>query len=251
MRGNEIGSGGNGVVYSVVDRITGIGLVAKQVKTDLISEALNNYQLTYRGRNVDFADNSIPLVRSYGVKKGDDGNVYIIFERAGGQTLHDILSERKRLPLTEALDIVIKICDALVLIKEQKMVHGDIKPENIFYDAKTGTIKIIDFGQAVSAGEKAKKGTLLFSSPEQVEQGKIDEKADVFSTCLTLVELLNGKNGFLRQRRELMINAAFESQFIPRDVATVLFKAARPTKEGRSTLEQFRSDLIKLRDSYC
>ncbi|OGC11095.1 hypothetical protein A3K48_00995 [candidate division WOR-1 bacterium RIFOXYA12_FULL_52_29] len=253
VRGGEIGSGGNGVVFSVTDRITGISLVAKQIRTNLEAlkaEAIANYQLTYLGRKVDFADTSFPLTRSYGVKKGDDGNVYLIFERASGRTLHEIIGERKRLPLNEALDIAIKICDALIIIKEEKMVHGDIKPENIFYDARTGAIKIIDFGQAVLSGEKGKKATLLFSSPEQTRQDKVDEKADVFSACLTLVELLNGKNGFLRQRREQMINAEFTSPHIPRDLTDCLYKAAHPFHEQRSTLEQLRAGLIELRKKH-
>ncbi|MBU1616961.1 MAG: protein kinase [Candidatus Margulisbacteria bacterium] len=253
VRGGEIGSGGNGIVFNVTDRITGISLVAKQIKTNLEAlkaEAIANYQLTYLGRMVNFADTSFPLARSYGVKKGDDGNAYLIFEKVSGQTLFDILREKKRLPLAEALDIAVKICDALIMIKEEKMVHGDIKPENIFYDAKTGAIKIIDFGQAVLSGEKGKKATLLFSSPEQTKQDKVDEKADVFSTCLTLVELLNGKNGFLRQRREQMINAEFTSPHIPRDLADCLYKAAHPAREQRSTLEQLRAGLIELRKKY-
>ena len=92
-----------------------------------------------------------------------------------------------------------QLADALEYTHEHNVVHRDIKPSNIFID-KYGDVKLMDFGIAkikdaisiTSSGTQI--GTLLYMSPEQVQDSKhIDYRTDIYSLAITFVHLLTGK----------------------------------------------------------
>ena len=95
-----------------------------------------------------------------------------------------ILQERITL-----LDWFTQLSSAVMFIHEQGYSHRDIKPANIFFD-QAGTIKLGDFGLATNSSQNhtTSVGTRLYSSPEQLNQKKYDQKTDIFPL---------GKNVFL------------------------------------------------------
>ena len=80
------------------------------------------------------------------------------------------------------LDWFIQLCDAVMFIHSRGYSHRDIKPSNVFFD-QTDTVKLGDFGLATESSfqtQTTSVGTRLYSSPEQLEQKKYNQKTDIF-----------------------------------------------------------------------
>ena len=153
----------------------------------------------------------------------DIGPNYLVMEYVEGTVL------RGPLPVTQALNYAVQICDALDAAHKKGIVHRDLKPANILV-TKSG-IKLLDFSlakiaptkialtksSASKAGQSADPpidatlsmaltgkneivGTLFYMSPEQLQaQGtgaEVDARSDIFSFGLVLYEMLTGKRAF-------------------------------------------------------
>jgi serine/threonine-protein kinase len=124
---------------------------------------------------------------------------YIVMEWVPGQLLRQIMAESGKMPQERAIDLVLKICQALEHIHSHGVIHRDLKPENIMID-ENDNIKIIDFGISANSGARritfAKlsdtMGTPDYISPEQVKGGRGDARSDVYALGVMLYEMLTG-----------------------------------------------------------
>ena len=132
----------------------------------------------------------------------DSGLWYFAMEYVEGETLHDILEDKGRLPGGRVITIGIAMAKALTCASEHDIVHRDIKPENILI-SRTGEIKLADLGlakrfdrsSAALTRAGATVGTPFYISPEQA-QGKsnqVDLRSDLYSLGCTLFHLLTGQ----------------------------------------------------------
>jgi eukaryotic-like serine/threonine-protein kinase len=159
---------------------------------------------------------------------GDDGDIsYIAMELLSGCDLKDYTPKDKLLPVSETLEAIAKVAEALDYAHQQGIVHRDIKPANIMR-LKDGTIKVTDFGIArITSQSKTATGTVMgtpsYMSPEQLAGHKVDGRADLFSLGVTLYELLTG-----------------EKPFTGESVATLMFRIANAP---HAIITQARVDL--------
>ncbi len=126
---------------------------------------------------------------------------YTITEFATHGSLRDRLHKLKGQPLAqpEALEILRQIGEGLQFAHDHKIVHSDIKPENILFNA-SNTVRISDFDiartlrrantQTASAG-----GTPAYMAPEQF-QGKVRKESDQYALGCIAYELLTGQRAF-------------------------------------------------------
>ena len=128
-----------------------------------------------------------------------DGRPCILMEYLEGDDLKALMKSGRRFKKDELIKWWDQIADALTYTHDKGIVHRDIKPSNIFLDKK-GNIKLLDFGiakikESISMTQTgAMMGTLLYMSPEQVEDSKhIGPKSDIYSLAVTFVHLLTGK----------------------------------------------------------
>ena len=125
---------------------------------------------------------------------------YIAMELIDGQSLSELLKEKKTLPVENVVDIGIQLAQALDYAHKRGIVHRDVKPGNIMMVKGTNTIKVADFGICrIEGGDTTQKtqvgdvlGTPNYMSPEQVLGQKVDSRSDLFSAGVVLFQLLTG-----------------------------------------------------------
>lgn len=133
---------------------------------------------------------------------GQEGDrFFIAMEFLGGQTLRDTIKARGALPVKDAVDITLQLCEALALAHQNNIVHRDVKPENVQI-LPGGHVKLTDFGIARIMSEPSITangqvfGTPSYMSPEQVSGRNIDGRSDIFSLGVLLYEMLTGQKPF-------------------------------------------------------
>jgi hypothetical protein len=128
----------------------------------------------------------------------DDDRPYIVMEHVEGGTLDDRLSQRRRsLDRDEALHFLGQLCEGLAHAHAKKLVHRDIKPQNLLLRDSDDCLKITDFGIARAAEETTRLtrpgkviGTDRYMAPEQLADGKITPATDVYACGVVADDLL-------------------------------------------------------------
>jgi serine/threonine protein phosphatase PrpC len=137
------------------------------------------------------------------IKVPNKSRPYIVTEYLEGKPLSTVLNEVRPLPIQDAVQIASYICGALAHMHENKVVHRDLKPQNIMI-CEDGTLRIIDFGIAKStemrrltfAGFTPAMGTPDYMAPEQVKGKRGDERTDIYSLGAVLYEMTTGSVPF-------------------------------------------------------
>jgi hypothetical protein len=127
----------------------------------------------------------------------------LIMEYVDGPTLGALLRECTELLDLDLVATVIKdVAAALEHAHENQVLHLDIKPDNILIDHK-GQLKVSDFGLSELSGtvgfSEPQGGTIGYMPPEQLAQGEVDERTDLWALAALLYLLLTGRNPFFAQ----------------------------------------------------
>ena len=202
----QIGAGGMSTVYrafdTVLERQVAIKLMHREIASD--SDQLERFRREARA----VAQLNHPHV--VGVidagEEGDPGDAngnlglttpYIVFEYVEGETLKDRIRRHGRLPIGESVAYAIEIARALGAAHDHRIVHRDVKPQNVLIDEE-GTAKVTDFGIARSLTEEGLTadgrvlGTTDYVSPEQALGQDVDPQSDLYSLGVVLFEMLTG-----------------------------------------------------------
>ncbi len=140
------------------------------------------------------------IVTMFDVRE-EEAEPYLVMEYVKGQSLQELLSrENRTLPLSTTLQLVQEIAEALHYAHAQGVIHRDIKPANILVD-ENGHAKIADFGIAklnqtnlTLAGQVL--GSPAYMAPEQLSEGDVDGRSDLFSLGVMLYYMLTGHRPF-------------------------------------------------------
>jgi serine/threonine-protein kinase len=197
----KLGQGGMGAVYLAEQLGIGHRVALKFLKSEFSTDA--EIARRFLNEAKSYARVAHPnAVALHDFGQDDEGNLFIAMEYCEGVDLKKEIADRGRLPLVEAIEVVLQVADVLANAHEKGVIHRDLKPENIMIRRGIRGVhaKVLDFGIArlMDAGTKltvagAIAGTPRYMSPEQVEGKEVDLRADIYSLGICLFESLTGR----------------------------------------------------------
>jgi serine/threonine-protein kinase len=202
----KLGAGAFGEVYKAQDTLLHRTVAIKRIRMDAFTDEgqLEEVKERFLREAKVAAQLSHPnIVTIHDIHWSRDLS-FIVMEFIEGQTLQKLLSGKRRLTLSETLDVLGPVADALDHAHQKKVVHRDIKPANIMIEP-SGRPKVTDFGIAKleSAGTTnltatgSILGTPNYMSPEQARgERELDGRSDLFSLGCILYECLAGEKPF-------------------------------------------------------
>ncbi|MEW5956349.1 MAG: protein kinase [Chloroflexota bacterium] len=171
-----------------------------------------------------------------------DELAYIVMELVDGQTLVSRLASP--VPWSEAINLLLPICQALAYAHSRGVIHRDVKPANILISVE-GQAKLSDFGVArleaalrriTESGSTV--GTPLYTAPEQIRNEPVDGRADLFSLGVVLFELISGQHPFIADTLAQIIFRITQPQPANLDALTPLAPPAVVGLVGRALAKQ-------------
>lgn len=142
----------------------------------------------------DLRHYSIPAAR--GLLRLEDGNLALIMSYIPGLNLFQLIEKVKRLEPEYVAWIAERLLNMLSYLKDNEVIHGDIKPQNIIIQEDLHTVVAVDFGLAEvkpRKGSLSKGHTDYFSPPEQIDQsGPLLPESDLYSLGMTMIYALSG-----------------------------------------------------------
>lgn len=249
--GEELGRGGWGIVYSardvVCDRAVAIK-IAYSDRADAHEELLESAALAHEH-----------IVSVH--ERGQHGSrAYIVMEKIDGCDLARHAAAPALLPLPIVLSILARVADALVYAHAHGVVHGDVKPSNVLYSARSGTVKLADFAGALTTARLfATHRSVAYTSPEQICGTAVTAASDQFSFGVTLYQLATGALPFDTQSLPQLLHSIAHARHIdvreraprvPARVAAFLDRALakNPQQRFRNSRELLREIRALLQD---
>ena len=190
----------------------------------------------------------------------DRSRVYMVMEWVDGRLLRKILDEQRKLPPERAVQLAVRILNALEYIHSRGVAHRDLKPENVMVD-ENDNIKLIDFGIAAHAKSRrltfAKlsqtMGTPDYISPEQVKGKRGDARSDLYALGVMLYEMVTGTVPFTGENAFLIMNdRLLNNPLPPREIdpsitpqlQEIIYRALERNPKNRyASARDFASDL--------
>jgi len=195
----ELGKGGMGKVYRVIDKKLNEEVALKLIKPEIASDK----------KTVERFSNELKLARKIVHKNiarmfdlnEEKGTHYITMEYVRGEDLKRLIRKIGQLSAGQAIPIAKQVCEGLAEAHRLGVVHRDLKPQNIMVDEE-GNARIMDFGIARSikakgiTGAGVMIGTPEYMSPEQVEAKETDQRSDIYSLGVIFYEMVTGRVPF-------------------------------------------------------
>lgn len=215
----EIGQGGMGKVYEAkqlsLDRP-----VALKVLLDKFAQNRDYVKGLMREARAAAKINHPNIVQAYSVGE-EDGVVFFAMEMIRGETMKQRLKREKILKFDEAAKIIRDVASALdVAWREQKLVHQDIKPDNIMLN-DNGFAKLADLGLAKTSADPEEEagdevmGTPQYISPEQLTGVPTDVRSDIYSLGATFYQFVTGRFPYVADTGEELAHMHIDGNLQP------------------------------------
>ncbi|MTV25300.1 protein kinase [Nitriliruptoraceae bacterium ZYF776] len=243
---DRIASGGAAVVWRAFDETLARTVAIKLLHPHHANDA--TVVERFERESVSAAQLNHPnVVRIYDTGREEE-LVYLVMEHVDGPSLREVLRSRGPLDPTVVAAIGEQVAAALGEAHAHGLVHRDVKPANILI-ASDGTVKVTDFGIAKALDADATLtnpgtvvGTAAYVAPEQLEEGRVDARADVYALGVVMFECLTGRPAFsgdtptataaMRLTHELLPPRQVRAD-VPRLLDDVVVRSTRRDRQGR------------------
>lgn len=260
----ELGRGATAVVYLLRDHALDRDVAMKVIRTSFGANDEAIARLQREARLVAKLQHP-NIVKLYESRRLPDGSLALLMEHVPGRNLKEVVNDEGALPVDRALTVLMDVASALAYAHRRKIVHRDVKPENVYLDEEVGTARLADFGVArpwdqdtrlTLPGESL--GTPAYMSPEQIDGKDVDGRSDVYSLGLVGYEVLLGRhpwegenlfNVIFKQKNEDLPSLATLGLGVSPALAGALEKAVRKEPDGRwESAEAFLNRLVAISD---
>ncbi len=192
----QLGSGGQSIVYKGYDPLLDRYVAIKQVAPQLAAE--DKFTKRFRDVAKQLASLGCEQVVTLYELMEEGGGLFVVMEFVEGHTIETTLVDHPEpIDPKAALQIVWRIAAGLTAIHKAGIVHRDIKPGNIIIGEGL-KVTITDFGVAARAGAvvSMKLGTTKYMAPELFTGGEVDGRSDIYSLGMIAYEMLLGREKF-------------------------------------------------------
>ena len=227
----EAGRGGMGIVYHAHDDSLDRDVAIKVLPDSMVFNTKRMARFQREGKLL--ASLNHPNIAAIYEVDNEDSRPYVVLEYVPGDTLAAII-RRGPVPWRQMLPIAIQIAEAIEYAHQEGVIHRDLKPQNVKFDAK-GNVKVLDFGLAKAIEDEEATddapgqhpapdaatvldlqrgsqdqsstrpgmmmGTIGYLSPEQACGHEVDKQTDIFSFGCILFEMLTGDAPFASEFR--------------------------------------------------
>jgi serine/threonine protein kinase len=192
----QLGHGRFATVYRALEKESGVLVALKVINKQFLIKHNFLHQIR-REVEIQSKLEHPNIIRLYGYFQ-DKTSLFLVEEFAENGALFEYVHAKKKLETPQIKRIAFQVLAALHYLEQRKIMHRDIKLENILLD-KDGEPKLADFGWAVHAITGRRKsfcGTVIYLPPELISKQEYDFKVDVWSLGILLFELATGKAPF-------------------------------------------------------
>ena len=216
----KLGQGGMGAVYLAHQVSLDRPCALKVLSRDLAARPGFVERFVREARAMAKIDHP-NVVKCYAVGE-DRGLHFVAMELIDGKSMKDWGEQLGKLSVPDALHVILCCADALEHAHSLKMIHRDVKPDNILVTSK-GAVKVADLGLAKVLDEDMSMtqsgtglGTPHYMPPEQARNAKyVDHRSDIYALGSTLYNLLTGETPFSGDSVVELITAKEKGQFTP------------------------------------
>jgi len=255
----ELGKGGMGKVYKVLDTKIKEKVALKLLKSEIASDK----------KTIERFSNELKFARKirhenvcqmYDLNE-EKGIHYITMEYVSGDDLKSMIRMMGQLSPGQVISIAKQVCDGLAEAHKLGVIHRDLKPQNVMLD-KEGNARIMDFGIARSlkakgiTGAGVMIGTPEYMSPEQVEGKDVDQRSDIYSLGVILYEMVTGRVPFegdtpftigVKHKSETPEDPKKFNTQLPEDLSQVIMRCLEKDRENRyQSAGEVRSELTNI-----
>jgi serine/threonine protein kinase/Tfp pilus assembly protein PilF len=255
----ELGKGGMGKVYKVLDtkikEMVALKLLKPEIASDKQTIERFSNELKF-ARKIRHAN----VCQMYDLNEVE-GTHYITMEYVSGQDLKGLIRQTGQLAIGTVISIAKQVCEGLSEAHRLGVVHRDLKPQNIMID-KEGDARIMDFGiaRALKAKGITEEGLMIgtpdYMSPEQTEAKDVDHRSDIYSLGVVLYEMVTGRVPFegdtplsiaMKQKSEAPRDPMELNAQIPEGLSHVILKCLEKDRKKRyQNAEKLLHELTKM-----
>jgi serine/threonine protein kinase len=199
-----LGEGGMGTVYLATHRELGRNVAIKILRKDgQNSQSIERFKREAQASSLINHRNVVSIL-DFG--ELPDQSLFIVMEHLEGKSLADAIDNEGPFSVERTLGIAVQIAKGLAAAHEKKVIHRDLKPDNIFLldnQDFPDFVKVLDFGIAkmLDGNRLTKTGMVLgtpdYMSPEQATGQPADHRADVYALGILMYEMLVGQRPFM------------------------------------------------------
>ena len=261
-----LGEGGMGAVYEVEHTLIGKRMALKCLHPEYARDRdlVERFRREARAASVIGNEHIVDVT-----DMGDlpDGSPFLVMEMLKGRALSDLIKREGPLTVGRTCAIVRQICVALQAAHDKGIVHRDMKPANVFLEARSGRedfVKVLDFGISKMQDHGptdrgltrtgVAMGTPSYMSPEQAQGAKdVDHRTDIWALGVMLYEMLALRRPFEADSYPMMLMAivarepepvsTYRKDIPPALDAVILRTLSKPVGLRVATMAQLAEEL--------